>query len=117
MTKIYRSSFSDQKPKMLRERPADQCNVKFDPEFAALGMEMAAFHIEAGSRGFADLAHHMVQDLGFRVVPYLRSFYKAARSMPGMEELAQKMDTDQYVDAFNLDKFLQVTRLKSNFEK
>ena len=55
-----------------------------DPEFLQLGTELAAFHLEAGARKFADFAKAISDDLGAKLEqlrPYLRSWYNGARDM------------------------------------
>lgn len=41
-----------------------QLNTGFDPEILAIGTQMAAFHVEAGARRFADYARRMLADWG-----------------------------------------------------
>lgn len=91
----------------LRQRMRDklpQINIGFDPEILAIGAEMAAYHVEAGARKFADFAHRMVNDLGDAIIPYLKAIYTAGRRMPGMEEYAGQMDTDAAVEAYDLNR-------------
>ena len=71
----------------------------FDPELLALAAEAAAYHIEAGARGFIDYARAMTADFGSAVQPYLRSAYEGARAMPGMEEAEAAMDDPAAVKA------------------
>ena len=44
---------------------------------------IAAYHIEAGARSFADFSKEMVKDFGRKVRPYLRGAYKAAQTQVG----------------------------------
>ena len=91
----------------LRQRLSSKLNnlyTGFDPELLSIGTEMAAFHIEAGARSFADFSRRMIQDVGEKVKPYLKSFYKGARSYPGVESYKKEMDTDSDVDAFDLNQ-------------
>lgn len=81
-----------------------QLNIGFDPETFAIGAEMAAYHLEAGARKFADFAARMVADLGNAVIPYLKSFYDGARRFPGMEEYAKEMDSADFVTEYDVDK-------------
>ena len=83
-----------------------QLNSGFDPETFAIGAEMAAYHLEAGARKFADFASRMVADLGNAVVPYLKSFYDGARRFPGMEEYAKEMDSADYVTEYDVNLLL-----------
>lgn len=63
---------------------------------------MAAFHIEAGARKFADFVKKMVETFDETVIPYLKSGYLAAKYLPGMEEYAKEMDSEETVAAFDL---------------
>lgn len=78
-------------------------NAGFDPELLAIGAEMAAYHIEAGARKFADFAKRMIEDLGDSIRPYLKSFYQGARYMPGMETLSAQMDDPNSVNNFDIN--------------
>lgn len=78
-------------------------NVGFDPELLAIGTEMAAYHIEAGARKFADFAKRMIEDLGDGIRPYLKSFYQGSRYMPGMEPLSVEMDDSNSVNNFDVN--------------
>ena len=80
-----------------------QLNTGFDPEILAIGTQMAAFHVEAGARRFADYARRMLADLGEAIRPYLKPTYVGALHMPGMEEYAPHMDTYAYVMHYDLD--------------
>ena len=76
---------------ILRERlkqklrdAGTQLNIGIDPEMVAIGTELAAGHIEAGARAFADFARLIARDLGAKLsdlTPYLRSWYNGARDM------------------------------------
>jgi len=44
---------------------------------------IAAYHIEAGARSFADFSKEMVKDFGRKVKPYLKAAYKAAQKKVG----------------------------------
>lgn len=55
-----------------------------DPEFFALGAQLAAFHLEAGTRKFVDFAKVMAADLDTttpKLRPYLRAWYNGGRDM------------------------------------
>lgn len=80
-----------------------QLNTGFDPEILAIGTQMAAFHVEAGARRFADYARQMLADLGEAIRPYLKPTYVGALHMPGMEEYTAQMDTYSDVMHFDLD--------------
>lgn len=53
----------------MRMKLGGQMNMGIDPEILAIGTEMAAFHIEAGARKFADYAKKMIEDLGDAIRP------------------------------------------------
>lgn len=90
-----------------------QLNAGFDPEILSIGTQMAAFHVEAGARKFADFARRMFSDLGDAIRPYLKPIYTAAQQMPGMEEYAEHMDTYDYVMRFDLGILAPKSKPKS----
>lgn len=49
-------------------------NIGIDPEILAIGTEMAVYHLEKGSRKFAEYAKAMIADLGDSIRPYLKAF-------------------------------------------
>lgn len=54
----------------------------FDTELYALGIQMAAFHIERGTHDFRDVVKSIAEDIGMSLLdlrPYLRSWYEGAR--------------------------------------
>ena len=66
----------------LLQAKMNQLNSGIDPETLMLGSELAAFHIEAGARKFADFVKAMVDDLGQpfdKLRPFLRHWYNGAR--------------------------------------
>ena len=68
----------------LKAKLSTQMNAGIDPEILAMGAELAAFHIEAGARKFADFAKAVSDDLGMELTklrPYLRSWFNGARDM------------------------------------
>ena len=70
--------------KLKSKLNGSQLNSGFDPEILALGAELAAFHIEAGVRKFADFAKAIAADLDASVSelrPYLRGWFNGARDM------------------------------------
>tara|TARA_R110000824_G_scaffold401790_1_gene616438 strand:- start:15152 stop:27736 length:12585 start_codon:yes stop_codon:yes gene_type:complete len=59
-----------------------QLNSGFDPELMAAGLELSAFHIEAGARKFGQYAKAIANDLDMTMTelkPYLRAWYNGAR--------------------------------------
>lgn len=87
----------------LKAKLKNQVSSGFDPEIMAMGAELAAFHIEAGARKFADFAKAIASDLGTDVTgirKYLRAWYNSARDL--MEDAGldvEGMDTPDQVKA------------------
>ena len=105
---VSRDRYEQLKARM-RRKLGGQLNMGIDPEILAIGTEMAAYHIEAGARKFADYATHMIADLGDAIRPYLKSFYNGARDLPEVQEsgLADEMtpyDDVRTFDVANFDK-------------
>lgn len=95
--------------KRMRQKLGGQLNMGIDPEILAIGTEMAAYHIEAGARKFADYARHMIDDLGDAIRPYLKSFYNGARDLPEVQEAGYAEEMTPYdevrtFDTANFDK-------------
>lgn len=68
----------------LKAKLKGQLNSGIDPEVLALGAELAAFHLEAGARKFADVARAVAKDLDTDISSirkYLRAWYNGARDM------------------------------------
>ena len=86
-------------------------------ELGYIVTNMAAFHIEAGIRKFADFARKMLKELGEDVKPYLKSSYLGAKYMPGMEEYAKEMDSEEYVANFDLDNIPEPKTQKDVLEE
>ena len=72
-----------------------------DPEMLSLGVELAVFHIEAGARSFVKYAKAVIDDLGVKAKPFLKSWYMGARYYPGMN--TEGMDTVEIVEAIDVD--------------
>jgi hypothetical protein len=87
----------------LKAKLKGQLSAGIDPEMLAMGTELAAFHIEAGARKFADFAKAIASDLGVSIAqirPYLRSWYNGSRDM--LEDAGldiEGMDTPDQVKA------------------
>ncbi|WP_316205726.1 PLxRFG domain-containing protein [Bradyrhizobium sp. SZCCHNS1012] len=82
--KLVTAARADEIRAKLRAKIKGQLNSGIDPEVLALGAELAAFHIEAGSRKFAAFARAVAKDLGVNVSDvrkYLRAWYNGARDM------------------------------------
>lgn len=71
---------------------------------------IAAYHIEAGARSFADFSKEMIKDFGKKVRPYLKSAYKNAQAKVGGTgystdtEIAKHIATDLEKDIQNILK-------------
>lgn len=95
--------------KRLRNKLRGQLNSGIDPETLAIGMELAAGHIDRGIKKFADFAKVMVEDLGDAIRPYLKAFYNGARDLPevvesGLSEEMTPFDEVRTFDVANFDK-------------
>lgn len=58
-------------------------------------IEIGVYHLEAGSRKFADFAEAMIDDMGKKVKPYLRSLYDKAG-----KEVNVELSTEQEIDTY-----------------
>ena len=103
---VSRERYEELKERM-RKKLRGQLNMGIDPEILAIGTEMAAYHLEAGARKFADFAKRMIEELGDAIRPYLKSFYNGARDLPEMERYEKEMtpyDEVKRFDVLNFDK-------------
>lgn len=93
----------------MRKKLLGQMNIGIDPEILAIGTEMAVYHLEKGSRKFAEYAKAMIADLGDSIRPYLKAFYNGARDLPEVSENGFNTDMTSYdevqkFDVVNFDK-------------
>lgn len=93
----------------MRKKLLGQMNIGIDPEILAIGTEMAVYHLEKGSRKFAEYAKAMIADLGDAIRPYLKAFYNGARDLPevaenGLDADMTPYDEVQQFDVANFDK-------------
>lgn len=93
----------------MRKKLLGQMNIGIDPEILAIGTEMAVYHLEKGSRKFAEYATAMIADLGDSIRPYLKAFYNGARDLPevaenGLDADMTPYDEVQQFDVTNFDK-------------
>lgn len=93
----------------MRKKLLGQMNIGIDPEILAIGTEMAVYHLEKGSRKFAEYATAMIADLGDSIRPYLKAFYNGARDLPEVSENGFNTDMTSYdevqkFDVVNFDK-------------
>lgn len=99
---VSKDRYEELKKKMLAKIKG-QANAGFDPEIFAMGVEMAAYHIEAGARKFVEFAKRMIADLTDAIRPYLKGIYNGARDLPGMEEYKKEMTPVAEVDAIDIN--------------
>lgn len=96
-----------QKPSIEEELKAladsVRINIGIDPEILAIGTEMAVYHLEKGTRKFADYATAMIADLGDAIRPYLKAFYNGARNLPEVENTDIARDMTSYDEVQNFD--------------
>lgn len=93
----------------MRKKLLGQMNIGINPEILAIGTEMAVYHLEKGSRKFAEYATAMIADLGDAIRPYLKAFYNGARDLPevaenGLDADMTPYDEVQQFDVANFDK-------------
>lgn len=93
----------------MRKKLLGQMNIGIDPEILAIGTEMAVYHLEKGSRKFAEYAKAMIADLGDSIRPYLKAFYNGVRDLPEVLENGFNTDMTSYdevqkFDVANFDK-------------
>ena len=100
---VSKDRYEELKKKMLAKIKG-QANSGFDPEIFAMGVEMAAYHIEAGARKFVDFAKRMINDLTDAIRPYLKGIYNGARDLPGMEDYRDEMDSADYVSGIDINQ-------------
>lgn len=91
--------------KRFKEKTLGQLNAGFDPELFAIGVQMAAYHIEAGARKFVDFCKRLIDDVGDVIRPYLKAIYNGARDLPGMESYKSEMDSAADVEKVDVQTF------------
>jgi hypothetical protein len=84
--------------KKLRRKLGGQATAGIDPEILTAGIELTSLYVKAGTRKFAAYAKAMINDLGEKVRPYLKSWYLGARNWPGNEEYRSDMNSEQQLD-------------------
>lgn len=116
--KIVSSERYEELKKRMRAK-LNNLNAGYDPELATIGAEMAAYHIEAGARKFADYAKRMLSDMGEEIRPYLKLFYNSVRDYPGMESLKELMESYDIVDKTDINsiKLEESTTTQDRFVK
>ena len=82
---------------------ATRSNAGFDPSMLADAAKVAAYHIEAGARSFADFSSKMVEDFGEKIRPYLKDLHTKAS-----EDAASKpLDVLKHAGDYNKAEGLQ----------
>lgn len=102
---VSKERYEELKKRMIKK--LGQLNFGMDPELLEIGIEMTAYHLEAGARKFADYAKAMVNDIGDAIRPYLKSLYNAARDYPDVVQagLNVGMSTSEEVSKFDVTNF------------
>lgn len=105
--KLVTDSRYEELKERMRKKLGGQMNIGIDPEILTIGIEMAVYHIEKGTRKFADYAKAMINDLGDAIRPYLKAFYNGARDLPEVEGagLNKEMDSADDVRKFDVANF------------
>lgn len=87
-------------------------SMGMNPELMLVGMRLAGYHIEAGSRQFSKYGQAMIEDLGEGVRPYLKFFYNAVRDWPDAVAagLTQGMDSRAEVERLHAE-YQEIRRL------
>jgi len=73
-------------------------HVSLDPRVIKAGFDLTGYYIETGRKSFAEYAQKMIEEYGYDVRPYLRSWYLAVRYYPGVDSTG--MDSATQVDEF-----------------
>ena len=85
-----------------------------DFELCTLGTELAVFHIEAGTKSFIRFARRMVEGLGAKAKPFLKSWYLGAKYFPGIDNSG--MDSEEVVDALDIDDITMTVMTRTGGE-
>jgi predicted RNA methylase len=97
--KIFTEDAATKARNRLRSK-LNQLNSGIDPEFLIDGVTLSGYHIEKGARTFAAYAKAMIEDLGDKVRPYLKSWYMAVKFDPRSAEFSKEMDDEATVDKY-----------------
>lgn len=76
---------------LAKKLTGTQLNTGLDPEVLQAGAELAAFHVEAGARKFADFSKKMVEDVGENIRPHLEKLYAQVQrnhNFEGMNDIS-----------------------------
>jgi hypothetical protein len=78
-TDEYNKAKSVVSQKLKESTRTASSGLPVDPELAKALLRVASYHVEAGSRTFADYSKRMVDEMGDVVKPYLRAAYEYVR--------------------------------------
>jgi len=101
--KIFTEDAATKARNRIRQK-LNQLNSGVDPEFLIDGITLSGYHVEKGARTFAAYAKAMIDDLGDKVIPYLKQWYTALRMEPTAQDLAKEMDSHDAVMAHSFEK-------------
>jgi hypothetical protein len=104
--KVVTESRYEELKRKLREK-RNTLNSGIDPELLTIGAQMAAYHIEAGARKFADFSRQMIADMVESIKPHLKNLYEQVRQHPEMEQHKTFMDDPESVKAADIDQLLK----------
>lgn len=83
-TLISKDQAAELRKRLLEKLRPGQVNTGFDPELFGIGVQLTAYHVEAGARQFLAYVRAMRADLGLSTAdlrPYLQSWYNGARNL------------------------------------
>jgi len=91
--KLVTQSRADKAREILRKAAlGGQFNSGVDPKALAAGVELAVYHIEAGSHKFVDFIEVMVDDMkSAEIRPYLQYWYEEARKRANFDKFTKLM--------------------------
>jgi len=103
LRQVFCPKIEPEKPLFPPRKKKTKNEIKngIDPEMLSLGVELAVFHIEAGARSFIKYAKAVIDDLGPKAKPFLKSWYMGARYYPGMN--IEGMEMAEIVEAIDVD--------------
>lgn len=93
--KIFTKDEAEKAKQRLKEM-LNELNVGINPELLMVGMKLAGYHIEAGARKFQDYSARMIDDVGEKIKPFLKSLYLAVRNYPGFDN--KGMETERQIE-------------------
>ena len=107
----------------MTDKDSDTPELPFFPnskeDFLGDGIALSGYHIKQGVRSFLAYSIVMIDELGEEVKPDLKQWYNTVRKDPSSKSFAYEMDSDDYVQNFNLSNLFDRSNLKkkdSEFE-